>query len=70
MSKTIKCDHFVGYIGSDDANASLIRASQNYTFSDFAAEGMMFQFCPLIVVKKSNGLTQKAIRQKKHEYRN
>lgn len=46
MGKTSTCDHLVGYIGSDDANASLIRASQHYTFSDFSAEGMMFQFCP------------------------
>ena len=46
MSKKQECDHFVGYIGEDEKHAELIRASEHYTFGDFAAEGQKFDFCP------------------------
>ncbi len=45
MSKTITCNHLVGYYGSDDS-ARLVRASENNTFSDFEEDGARFRFCP------------------------
>lgn len=44
--KHIDCDHLVGYIGMDEANASLAHASDGYTFGDLAAEGLKFDYCP------------------------
>ena len=33
-------------VGEDEKHAELIRASEGYTFGDFAAEGQKFNYCP------------------------